>query len=289
MRILCLGSTESWYVKDLRRAAAERHEIVPITFRQLYSSIAQSGLNAASGPCDLKAADRILVRTMPAGSLEQVVFRMDVLGRLHADGCTVVNPPRAIEIAVDKYLATAKLQTAGLTVPRTACCQTTDEAMVEFERLGGDVVVKPLFGGEGRGITRLDDDALALRAFKMLEQLGAVIYMQEFIPHGGRDLRVLVIGNRMLAAERHNPHDWRTNVSRGAKMQPIELTDNVAEIARSAADAVETPLAGVDLLPGQDGKLYAIEVNAVPGWRALGRATGVDVARLVLEFLESFD
>ncbi len=289
MRILCLGSTESWYLKDLQRAAGERHEVVPATFRQLHSEISESGLEAGSGSFDATTADCILVRTMPRGSLEQVVFRMDALGRLQAGGLTIINPPRAIEIAVDKFLATAKLQAAGLTVPRTACCQTVDEAMSYFEQLKGSVVVKPLFGGEGRGITRLDDEALALRAFTMLEQLGAVIYLQEFVPHEGRDLRVLVIGDRVFAVERRNPHDWRTNVSRGATMQPVEVTPELADTARRAAQAVETPFAGVDLLPGKNGQLYAVEVNAVPGWRALGRALNIDIARVVLEYLESLD
>ncbi|MEE2705659.1 MAG: RimK family alpha-L-glutamate ligase [Planctomycetota bacterium] len=289
MRILCLGSTESWYLKDLQRAAGERHEVVPATFRQLHSEISECGLEAGSGSFDATTADCILVRTMPRGSLEQVVFRMDALGRLQAGGLTIINPPRAIEIAVDKFLATAKLQAAGLTVPRTACCQTVDEAMSYFEQLKGSVVVKPLFGGEGRGITRLDDEALALRAFTMLEQLGAVIYLQEFVPHEGRDLRVLVIGDRVFAVERRNPHDWRTNVSRGATMQPVEVTPELADTARRAAQAVETPFAGVDLLPGKNGQLYAVEVNAVPGWRALGRALNMDIARVVLKYLESLD
>ncbi len=110
---------------------------------------------------------------MPPGSLEQVVFRMDALGRLEAAGATVINPPRAIECAVDKYLTTARLAAAGLLVPRTVACQTVEDAMAAFELLGGDVVIKPLFGSEGRGITRLQDEALAERAFRLLVQLGA--------------------------------------------------------------------------------------------------------------------
>ena len=98
-----------------------------------------------------------------------------------AAGGVVINPARAIEAAVDKFLTSAKLQAAGLLTPRTIVCQTADDAMAAFAQLGGDVVVKPLFGSEGRGITRLNDEALALRAFKMLAQLGAVLYVQEFI------------------------------------------------------------------------------------------------------------
>ncbi|HEX5444330.1 MAG TPA: RimK family alpha-L-glutamate ligase, partial [Pirellulales bacterium] len=220
------------------------------------------------------------------GSLEQVVFRMDLLARLEASGVRVVNPPKAIEAAVDKYLASARLAAAGLKIPRTIACQTADEAMACFAELGGDVVLKPLFGAEGRGITRLVDEALALRAFKMLEQLGAVLYLQEFIAHGGCDFRLLVIGDRVLGMTRRNPLDWRTNISRGATAEPLEVTPELAEMAHRAADAVGAPVAGVDLLPGRDGQLYAIEVNAVPGWKALARAHGIDVARLVLDYVE---
>jgi len=222
---------------------------------------------------------------MPPGSLEQVVFRMDCLGRYESAGGIVINPARAIEAAVDKFLTTAKLEGAGLLTPRTICCQTSDDAMVAFAELGGDVVLKPLFGSEGRGITRLNDEALALRAFKMLAQLGAVLYLQEFVPHEGCDIRLLLIGERVLAIRRHNQLDWRTNISRGAKAEPFVPDDSLIEIARQAAVAVGAPLAGVDILPGHDGRLYTIEVNAVPGWMGLSRALKVDVARLVIDFV----
>ena len=88
---------------------------------------------------------------MPPGSLEQVVFRMDALHRLAAAGVPVLNPPRAVEAAVDKYLTLALLAAAGLPVPSTWTGQSAAEALAAFEELGGDVVVKPLFGSEGRG------------------------------------------------------------------------------------------------------------------------------------------
>lgn len=291
MDVAVLGSPNSWYLRDLTRAAGTRHRVVPATFRQLTAAVNATPDAARqlfrSAEIDLGRCDAVLVRTMPPGSLEQVVFRMDVLARLAAAGVTVLNPPRAVEAAVDKYLATARLQAAGLHVPRTMACQTAEDALQAFDTLGGDVVIKPLFGSEGRGITRLDDPALAERAFRMLEQLGAVIYLQEFIPHEGCDLRLLVIGDEMLAMRRRNPHDWRTNVSRGATAEAFTPDDALVEMARRAAAAVEAPLAGVDILPGRDGKLYLIEVNAVPGWQALSRATGRDVALMVLDLVET--
>ena len=284
MHIAVLASPDSWYLRDLQRAAGE-HRLTQVTFRQMVSALDGRRETVTSGEIALNSVDCILVRTMPPGSLEQVVFRMDVLGRLEAAGKLVINPARAVEAAVDKYLASAKLQAAGLTIPRTMVCQTADDAMLAFATLGGDVVLKPLFGSEGRGIARLTDEALALRAFKMLEELRAVIYLQEFIKHEGADLRVLLIGDQALGMRRSNPLDWRTNVSRGAKAEPLELTDDLVSMARAAAEAIGAPLAGVDLLPGKDGQLYAIEVNAVPGWKALAAVTGVDVARLVIGYI----
>ena len=112
---------------------------------------------------------------MPPGSLEQVVFRMDLLHRLQARGAVVLNPPAAVETCVDKYLASARLAAAGLLVPPTAVCQHADAALEAFAALGGNVVVKPLFGSEGRGMVRVSDPETAWRVFRTLERTGAVL------------------------------------------------------------------------------------------------------------------
>jgi len=286
MRIAVLCSPESWYLRDLHRAAADDYSIVPAPFTELTAGVGLNGrATLQAGEVDLAAVDAVLVRTMPPGSLEQVVFRMDALARLQHQGVVVVNPPKAIEAAVDKYLTTALLAEAGFRVPETIVCQTADEAMNAFERLHRDVVLKPVFGAEGRGITRLQDENLALRAFKMLEQLGAVLYLQEFIEHEGCDVRLLVIGEQVLGMKRSNPLDWRTNVSRGAVAERFTVDDHWTEMALRASRAVGALVAGVDLLPARDGTLYAIEVNAVPGWKALAAAHQIDVARLVLDYV----
>ncbi|MEY4180565.1 MAG: Alpha-aminoadipate--LysW ligase LysX [Planctomycetota bacterium] len=292
MRIGVLASPDSWYLRDLRRAACERHAIGMLEFPRIVAT-AGMGWPARDGtpssePCgDWGQFDAIMVRTMPPGSLEQVVFRMDALARYEAAGGLVVNRPRAIEAAVDKYLTSSLLAAAGLDTPRTVVCQHPEDAMEAFALLGGDVVVKPLFGSEGRGITRLSDPDLALRAFKMLSQLGAVLYLQEFVPHNGFDMRLLVLGDETYGMRRHNPLDWRTNVSRGATGVRFEPDDRLVELARRAAHAVGAWIAGIDLLPARDGRLLTLEVNAVPGWKALSQATGIDIADRVLRFVEA--
>jgi len=285
MRIAVLSTPGSWYFKDLTRAAGERFQLTPITFRDLSVRLGQGPEKIRSQVC-LSEFDAVIVRTMPPGSLEQVVFRMDALARHESAAGVVVNSARALETSVDKYLASAKLQAAGLLVPRTIVCQTSEEAMEAFLELDGDVVLKPLFGSEGRGIARLTDEALALRAFKMLESMGAVLYLQAFISHDGYDLRVMVIGDRVLGMTRRNALDWRTNVSRGASVEVLQVTDALGELAKRAAQSVGAEIAGVDFLPSREGAMYAIEVNAVPGWKALATATGEDVAQMVLGHVE---
>jgi ribosomal protein S6--L-glutamate ligase len=90
----------------------------------------------------------------------------------------------------------------------------------------------------------------------------------------------------MLAAmRRRHDSDWRTNVARGATAEPIDLSSSETDLALRAARAVGAPIAGVDLLHGRDGRTYVLEVNAVPGWRALAKVTGRDVAADVLAFV----
>ncbi len=208
---------------------------------------------------------------------------MDVLQRIQAEGVPILNPPRALEMCVDKYLTTARLAAAGLMVPPTQVCQDAESALEAFVTLGGDVVVKPLFGSEGRGMIRVSDVDLAWRTFRTLERTQSVLYLQKFIRHPGWDWRIFVLDNQVLAAMRRraNGH-WRTNVAQGGKAESAVISPEVRELALRAAAVVWAPLAGIDLLPGQDGQLFVLEVNAVPGWRALAPVTGIDIAKEII-------
>jgi ribosomal protein S6--L-glutamate ligase len=287
MRLAVLCSPDSWYFEDLTRASRGRHQLLRVDFAGLASEYDGQATKFSCGEHRLDGLDAVLVRTMPPGSLEQVVYRMDLLQGLHQQGTLVVNPPRCVEAAVDKYLCTARIAAAGLRTPRTFVCQTADQSLEAYRQLGGDVVVKPLFGGEGRGIFRVQDEDLASRAFHTLQQLKSVVYMQEFIPHEGYDVRLFLLGDRIFGMRRSNPRDFRTNVSRGANTEPFPLDDHLERLARSASEAVGAIVAGVDVLPGRDGHLYVIEVNAVPGWKALARTLNLDIASLLLDEIQA--
>jgi ribosomal protein S6--L-glutamate ligase len=289
LKLVALVSGFGWHVRDLRRAAGRLDLVLDaVPFPTVAGRVGQRARRIEAGGIDLTAVDGVLVRMMPPGTLEQVVFRMDALHRLSALGIPVLNPPRAVESAVDKYLALALLDGEGIPVPPTWVGESWSEALDAFEALGGDVVVKPLFGAEGRGLVRVSDRELARRTFTTLERLGAVLYVQRAVRHPGHDVRAFVLGDRVLGSfRRHAPAgEWRTNVAIGGRAEPCILDDEARSLAMRAARAVGANMAGVDLIHDLDrDRLVVLEVNAVPGWRALTRVTGVDVAAEILSSL----
>jgi tetrahydromethanopterin:alpha-L-glutamate ligase len=289
--LVALVSGFGWHVEDLRRAAGLLGVSFHATPFPRVSAIVGAGPATArvkAGEIDLTVADGVLVRMMPPGSLEQVVFRMDALHRVVAAGVPMLNPPRAVEAAVDKYLTLALLEGAGLPVPPTWTGQSAADALVAFDELGGDVVVKPLFGSEGRGLVRISDRELAWRTLHALERMGAVLYLQRAVRHPGHDYRVFVLRGEVVGVMRRHAvkGEWRTNVSLGARAERCHLEPEAELVALAAARAIGAEMAGVDLIPDFDrGKLVVLEVNAVPGWRALARITGVDIALAILSAL----
>jgi RimK family alpha-L-glutamate ligase len=268
-----LSRGTGWHVADLLRAAGSLG--IPaksIDFRTVHSQ-------------SLNDCATLLIRTMPAGSLEQIVFRMDVLQAAVGRGAIVRNSPKACETCVDKFLTTIRLDHARIPTPKTFACQSLNDAMTAFESMQGDVVIKPLFGAEGRGIVRVTDPDLAWRTFQAIEQTHGIIYIQEFIPHPGWDVRAFVIDDQVIASmQRSNALDWRTNVARGGSTKPFPLAQSEIQLALQAARATGADYAGVDLIQNQAGDWLVIEVNAVPGWRALSETCGIDIATRVVRF-----
>ena len=138
---------------------------------------------------------------------------MDMLYKLERQGFYMVNPPTAIEHCVDKYDILAILEDVGVPVPRTLATESVNEAIKAFNELGGDIVVKPVFGSRGQGATRVNDVDIADTIFKAITFHHGVIYMQEFVPHGHSDIRAFVIGDRVVSSMRRVAEGWKTNYS----------------------------------------------------------------------------
>lgn len=292
MKIGILGQQGGWHTKALQKALARRGVTafcIPIT-RLTARVSARPWLAPVSGQQTvtdepLDSYDVLFVRTIPGGSLEQIIFRVDALHRLENAHVRVVNSPKAIERTVDKYYTSTLLEDTGLPTPRTIVTEQFDEAMAAFHELGGDVVVKPIFGSEGRGIVRVSDPDTAYRVFRALELGRYVYYLQEFVPHGCEDFRVFVVGGEVVAAMVRRGETWKTNVTQGAVGAPLRPDDELQEMSLRATLALGADYAGVDILPVEGGGYTVVEVNGIPGWRGLKAATGIDAAEHLADFV----
>ena len=283
MRIAILAARQGWHTEELCRALAERgHEGRVLPYEALVARLGGAGPALSASGEDLGGCAAVLARIIPAGSLEQVIFRVDALHTLEERGIPVINSPRAIERTVDKLWTSALLERAGLPVPETVVCEHPDEALAAFRALG-DVIVKPLFGSMGLGMVRVTTEEMAFRVFRTLETIRGVYYVQRAIDHEGCDVRAFVVGDRVVGAIERRAAGWRTNIARGGQARAITPSGPWAELALRAARAVGADYAGVDLLPAPDGTVYVVEVNGIPGWRGLQQATSSDVAAAIVE------
>jgi RimK family alpha-L-glutamate ligase len=219
----------------------------------------------------------VLVRTIPIGSLEQIVFRMDALHRLENLGVRVMNSASAIERTVDKYYTSFLLADAGIRTPRTLVTEDFDTGLAAFREMG-DVVMKPLFGSEGKGMVRVTDEETAYRVLRTWELNRYIFYLQEYVPHFQEDIRAFVIGDRVVAAMIRRGTGWKTNFSQGAVVESTELNSEMEALAIQAAKVTQLDYAGVDLMQAEDGRIYVIEINSIPGWRGLQKTTTQSIA-----------
>jgi RimK family alpha-L-glutamate ligase len=283
VRIAVLAARPGWHTQQLERAAAAQgHEAVILPYEGLVARIGNApGLRSRN--TELDSANLVLARIIPSGSLEQIIFRVDSLHRLEERGTRVVNSPRAIERTVDKLWTSALLEQCGIPTPETVVCEDPEEAAEAFRTLQ-DVIMKPLFGSMGLGMVRVQDEEMAYRVIRTIEQIRGVYYLQRTIEHDGADIRAFVLGNTVVAAIERRSDGWRTNISRGGKPRRVTLNDQLSSLAVRAAAAVGAEYAGVDILTGRDGRTYVLEVNGIPGWKGLQQATGLDVAAALIEY-----
>ena len=278
---------EAWSSSQLRESLSKHN--IPyecFSFPKLIAHLGQKPSFKVRNLNLLEDLDALVIRPIGRGSLEELVFRMDMLYKLERQGFLVINPAEAIEHCVDKYDILAILEDNGIPVPQTAATENVSEALQAFAELGGDVVVKPLFGSRGVGATRVVDREIAETVFKAITFQHGVIYIQEFVPHGYSDLRAFVVDNRVIAAMRRVSESWKTNYSQGAKPAPLDLNKTFEELAVKSAQSVGCKIAGVDILEGPGGPVI-VDVNSQPGWKGLQMVTKVNIAEEIVRFILS--
>jgi len=275
----------SWPTSQLLEALAKRgvdRFVFPLS--KVALSVEGNGVKAQAFGVDLSSLDAAIVRPIGRSTLDQGIFRLDILHTLERLGVVVINKPSAIERAVDKFQALSILAEHGVKVPKTVVTEEPDEAIRALKAFNVDAVLKPLFGSRGIGVSRLVDEDVAERIFRTLKYMRCVLYVQEFIPHHNRDIRLFVVGDRVIAGMYREALNWKTNVAQGAKPKPLKPSEELAELALRACKALGCEVAGVDILEGPDGMLVT-EVNSQPGWRGLQSVTKVNIAEAIVDYV----
>lgn len=294
LRIAIATDEVGWHTRQLQAALRERAALgrcVDLEDCRIDTSAAWHGLVIPGFGHELP--DAVLVRGIAGGTFEQVTKRLGVLHALRELGVPVYNDARAIERSVDKSMTSLLLHAAGVPTPATWAMESAAQAqrlVMRESAAGHALVLKPLFGSQGKGlqlIGKVDGAHVPLPELK--GSYGSLAYLQRFIApitSPGFDWRVLVIGGRAVTAMKRVSTHWVHNVKQGARCEPAELMPALAEIAERAAATLQMDYAGVDILPeGSRDALRVLEVNGVAAWQGLQRVTPFNIARAIVDDL----
>lgn len=232
--------------------------------------------------------DAVIVRSIAAGSFEAITRRLGILHALAKLGAPVWNSAKAIEHCVDKSMTTFLLANANIPTPRTFAVEGLEAAREIVERERVPLVMKPLFGAQGRGIRLINSSA----DLPQPEEIADTYYLQHYIDRHGppfHDYRVFVCAGRAIASMRRRSTEWISNVNRGGAPETVkdENNDELERLSVAAAQAVGADFAGVDLVRDRNGQLYVLEVNSMPAWSGLQSVVKVDVSAAIADALIS--
>jgi RimK family alpha-L-glutamate ligase len=294
LRVAIISDETGWHTARLKKALRERGA------QGRCVDLADCRFDTAGSPHGLVIPgfghglpDAVIVRGIAGGTFEQVTVRLGILHALRELGVPVYNDARAIERSVDKSMTTFLLHQAGIPSPPTWVSESKPQARRTVMRetaAGHRVVLKPLFGSQGKGLMQLGANAQGCTPLPELKAYGELAYLQRFIEpvaSPGFDWRVLVVGGKAVTAMRRVSEHWIHNVAQGARCEAAALTAQLAHLAERASAALGLDYAGIDLIPCDDtpeGALV-IEVNGVAAWRGLQTVTEFDIARCIVDDL----
>jgi len=296
-RIALFSDDPDWHARRLTEALEKRGaQVVGLSFAQCAFETRSGGGRLCLPGFEDTLPDGVFVRLIDSGSMEQITLRLGLLHGLRELGVPVYNDARAIENTVDKSMASFLLNRAGLPTPPTWVSECHEAARTILEREtrdGSKLVLKPLFGAQGKGLQLLD----CATQLPESEEVDGVYYLQRFIDTGGNDApgtchdwRVLVVGGTAVAAMIRRGKGWITNVLQGAVCEAVALDDTLSQMAVKATVTLGADYAGVDIIRDRDGVHYVLEVNSVPAWKGLQGVCESDLAQTIADdFLVRLD
>jgi ribosomal protein S6--L-glutamate ligase len=200
------------------------------------------------------------------------------------------NTANGISNSRDKLRASQILSRHGIGMPATTFVRDRADVVPAIQRVGGaPVVIKLLEGTQGIGVILAPSVKVAEAIIETLQSTKQNVLIQSFVKESkGRDIRALVVGDRVVAAMRRSAQgdEFRSNVHRGGTVEPVELDETYQRTAIRAAQIMGLKVAGVDMLEGADGPLV-MEVNSSPGLQGIEEATKLDVAGAIIDYMSN--
>jgi len=282
--LIVIGRSYDANDKQLRFAC---RKLVGETFlariMNMSASISNAGSHFWLGYREVKDIDLCFFRSFSAGPYEQIIRRFGLMQHLESTGTLVINPVEALTKTRDKYSTITALAGAKLRVPETYITESAHWAYRKTKRFK-QIVAKPLIGSLGFGAMKFEDADLAFNAYKTLETLGLPIYVQEYLKNPRRDIRAFVIGEKVIGAIYRIAvkGNWKANIALGNKPKPLQLSREFEDLAIKAAKTLSLVYAGVDILETRDCPVL-LEVNGSPSWQGLRKASGINVAELLVK------
>ncbi|WCO67207.1 30S ribosomal protein S6--L-glutamate ligase [Iamia majanohamensis] len=287
MKILILSRNSGLYsTKRLKEAGEARgHSVRVIDYLRCYMNITAHRPAIIYQGGELDEVDAVIPRIGATHTFygSAVVRQFEVMRTFAANESQAINRSR------DKLRCLQILAQEGIGLPVTGFAHSTKDIDGLLDTVGGaPVVVKLLEGTQGMGVVLAETKKAAESVIGAFRQLDANILVQEFIKEAkGADIRVIVIGGRAVAAMKRQgaPGEFRSNIHQGGSAEKIKLTPEERSTATRAAKLMGLGFAGVDLLRSNHGPVV-MEVNSSPGLEGIEKATGVDVAGKVIEYVE---
>jgi ribosomal protein S6--L-glutamate ligase len=198
------------------------------------------------------------------------------------------NTANGISNSRDKLRATQILSRHNIGMPATTFVRNRADVRAAIDRVGGaPVVIKLLEGTQGIGVILAPEVKVAEAIIETLQSTNQNVLIQHFVRESrGRDIRALVVGDRVVAAMRRTASgdEFRSNVHRGGSVEPVDITPEYEQAAVRSAQIMGLKVAGVDMLEGDDGPLV-MEVNSSPGLEGIERATNLDIAGAIIDHI----
>ena len=215
-------------------------------------------------------------------------FGMAVVRQFEQMDVYTPTPANGIANSRDKLRSMQILSRHGIDIPETTFVRDRADVLPAIERVGGaPVVIKLLEGTQGVGVILAPDNKVAEAVIETLQSTRQNVLIQRFIAESrGKDIRALVVGDRVVAAMRRRAQgdEFRSNVHRGGSAEIVELDAKYEEVAVRTAQIMGLRVAGVDMLEGDDGPLV-MEVNSSPGLEGIEGATGLDIAGAIIDYV----